>query len=181
MVKKGEEGTTMMEKRGTPHYHKDNHLPLGFLNSKERMILKSTMNEREKKVDQIFIIHLVSDQEQIDLVVLEFEDHVMTWWHQLCMDNINQEPLATSWRDIKHLMRDRFFPSYYERENLLKLQRLQQGSICVDEYAKLMESLLLKVELQFESEEEKVARFVSSLWREIQDVVELHEYSTLYN
>jgi len=39
--------------------------------------------------------------------------------------------------------------------------------------------MLLKVGLQFESEEEKVARFVSGLRREVQDVVELYEYSTL--
>jgi len=49
----------------------------------------------------------------------------------------------------------------------------------VDEYYKLMKSMLLKVGLQFENEEEKVARFVSGLKREIQDVVELYEYSTL--
>jgi len=35
--------------------------------------------EWEQKVDQIFNIHLVSDQEQVDLVVLEFEDYAMTW------------------------------------------------------------------------------------------------------
>ena len=51
--------------------------------------------------------------------------------------------------------------------------------MCVDEYYKLMESMLLKVELQFESEEEKVARFVSGLRRDIQDLVELYEYSSL--
>jgi len=51
-------------------------------------------------MDQIFSIHLVSDQEQVDLVVLEFEDYVMTWCHQLCMDNINQEPFVASWREI---------------------------------------------------------------------------------
>ena len=39
--------------------------------------------------------------------------------------------------------------------------------------------MLLKVGIQFESEEEKVARFVSGLRREVQDVVELYEYSTL--
>ena len=44
----------------------------------------------------------------------------------------------------------------------------------MDEYYKLMEFKLLKVGLQFESEEEKVARFVNSLKREIQDVVELY-------
>ena len=41
------------------------------------------------------------------------------------------------------------------------------------------ESVLLKVGLQFESEEEKVARFVSALRRDIQDLVELYEYSFL--
>jgi len=76
-------------------------------------------------------------------------------------------------------MRARFVPSYYRRETLLKLQRLQQESMCVDEYYKLMESMLLKVGLQFESEEEKVARFVSGLRRNIQDLVELYEYSSL--
>ena len=131
------------------------------------------------KVDQIFNIHLVSDQEQVDLVVLEFEDYAMTLWRQLCMDNINQEPSAASWMDIKTLIRARFVPSYYRRETLLKLQRLQQGSICVNEYFKMIESILLKVGLQFESEEEKVARFVSGLRRDIQDLVELYEYSSL--
>ena len=61
----------------------------------------------------------------------------------------------------------------------MKLQRLQQGSMSVDEYYKLMESMLLKVGLEFESEEEKVARFVSAFRRDIQDLVELYEYSYL--
>ena len=61
----------------------------------------------------------------------------------------------------------------------MKLQRLRQGSMCVDEYYKLMESMLLKVGLQLESEEEKVARFVSGLRRDILDSVELYEYSSL--
>jgi len=76
-------------------------------------------------------------------------------------------------------MRARFVPSYYRRKNLFKLQMLQQGSMCVDEYYKLMESMLLKIGLQFESEKEKVARFVSGLRRDIQDLVELYEYSSL--
>ena len=80
--------------------------------------------EWEQKVDQIFNIHVVIDQKQVDLVILEFEDYAMTWWHQLCMDNINQESFATSWRDLKILMCARFVPSYYRRETLLKLQRL---------------------------------------------------------
>jgi len=83
------------------------------------------------------------------------------------MDNINQEPPAASWMDIKTLMHARFVLSYYRSETLLKLQRLQQGFMCVNEYFKMMESMLLKVGLQFESGEEKIARFVSGLRREV--------------
>ena len=39
--------------------------------------------------------------------------------------------------------------------------------------------MLLKVGLQLESKEEKVARFMSGLRRDIQDLVELYEYSSL--
>ena len=53
--------------------------------------------------------------------------------------------------------------------------RLLEGTLKI----KLMESMLLKVRLQFESEEEKVARFVSGLRRDIQDLVDLYEYSSL--
>ena len=35
--------------------------------------------EWEQKVDQIFTIHVVSHQKQVDLVVLEFKDYAMTW------------------------------------------------------------------------------------------------------
>jgi len=127
--------------------------------------------ECEQKMDQIFSIHRVSDQEQVDLVVLEFEEYAMTWWHQICMDNYNQEPPAASWMNIKVKMRECFIPSYHRMKTLLKLQRLQQGSMCVEEYFKLMESMLLKVGLYDEHEEEKVTRLVSGLRRDIQDVV----------
>jgi len=33
----------------------------------------------EEKVDQIFNIHRFSEQEQVDLVLLEFKEYAMTW------------------------------------------------------------------------------------------------------
>jgi len=48
----------------------------------------------------------------------------------------------------------------------------------VDAYFKELETLLTNINM-LESEESKMARFVSGLKREIQDVVELHEYSSL--
>jgi len=48
----------------------------------------------------------------------------------------------------------------------------------MDAYFKELETLLLKVNLK-ESEKAMIARFVSSLRKDIQDVVELQEYSSL--
>jgi len=48
----------------------------------------------------------------------------------------------------------------------------------VDDYFKELETTLSKVDMH-ESEESKMARFVSGLRTEIQDVIELYEYSSL--
>jgi len=75
-------------------------------------------------------------------------------------------------------MLSRFVPPHYRKEVLLKLQRLQQGTKSVDDYFKELETTLTKIDMH-ESEESKMARFVSGLRREIQDVVELYDYSSL--
>ena len=63
---------------------------------------------------------------------------------------------------------------------MLNLQRLQQGPRSVDEYFKDLEVTLTKMNMH-ETKESKIARFVSGLRREIQNVVELYEYTPLEN
>lgn len=89
-------------------------------------------------------------------MVVEFEGY---------LDNY-QRPPSNSWRDIKFLMCATFTPSNYRRGLLLKLPRLQQGQICVKDYFKELESLMLRDEID-EPNEEKVARFMSGLRRDI--------------
>jgi len=133
----------------------------------------------EAKVDQIFNENHVKDQAQVDLVVLGFLEYANTWWHKVCK-NYDQGPPTASWMDIKTLMRTRFFPPSYRKELLLKLQRLHQGPMSVSEYFKELESQMHRVEIK-ETNKEKIKRFVSGLRRDIQDQVELYEYSTLEN
>jgi len=75
-------------------------------------------------------------------------------------------------------MHELFVPPHYRKELLLKFQQLQHGNKSVDEYFKDLEISLTKVNMH-ESDESKIARFVSELRREIVDVVELYEYTTL--
>jgi len=91
---------------------------------------------------------------------------------------LNKRPAVVSWEDLKLCMHARFVPPHYRKELLLKLQRLQQGTQSVDAYFKELEITLTKIDMH-ESEESKMDRFVSGLRRDIQDVVELYEYSSL--
>ena len=83
-----------------------------------------------------------------------------------------------SWNSLKDHMRARFVPPHFRKDLMLRLQRFQQGTLNVDEYYKELETLVLKIELE-ESEEAMIARFVSGLRKDIQDIVELQEYSSL--
>jgi len=91
---------------------------------------------------------------------------------------LNKRPVVVSWYDIKKCICAQFVPPHYRKELLLKLQQLQQGLKSVDEYFKDLEVTLTKINMH-ETEESKIARFVSGLRREIQIVVELYEYTSL--
>ena len=82
------------------------------------------------------------------------------------------------WYDLKVCMRARFFLPRYRKELLLKLQWLHQGPRMVDEYFKELETTLARINMH-DNEESKIAKFVSGLRREIKDLVELYEYSSL--
>jgi len=133
----------------------------------------------EAKVEQIFNVYEVEEDQKVKLASLEFLDYAMQWWHQIVMDiDLNKRSVVVSWYDFKECMHVRFVPPHYRNELLLKLQRLHQGSRTVDEYFKDLETTLTKINMH-DSEESKIVRFVSSLRREIQDIVELYEYCSL--
>jgi len=77
---------------------------------------------------------------------------------------LNKRPVVVSWYDLKECMRARFVPPHYRKELLLKLQQLQQGPRSVDKYFKDLETTLTKIDMH-DSEESKIARFVSGLRR----------------
>jgi len=133
----------------------------------------------EAKCEQIFDVHEVHDNQRVRIASLEFLDYALKWWHGVVKDIIyNKGPPMDSWNSLKERMRLRFVPPHFRKDLMLKLQRLQQGTLSVDAYYKELETILLKLEI-YESEEAMIARFVSSLRKDIQDIVELQEYSSL--
>jgi len=135
--------------------------------------------EWEAKVEHLFNVYKVTEDQKVRLASLFFLHYVIQWWQQTVMNiGLNKRSVVVSWYDLKACMRSWFVPTPYWKEILLKLQRLHQGPKMVDEYFKELETTLTKINMH-DNEESKIAMFVSGLRREIQDIVELYEYSSL--
>jgi hypothetical protein len=75
-------------------------------------------------------------------------------------------------------MRVRFVPSYYARDMLNKLQQLRQGTKSVEEYYQELQMGMLRCNIE-EGEESAMARFLSGLNREIQDILAYKDYANV--
>ena len=135
--------------------------------------------EWEMKVEQVFACYNYNEEKKIKLVSLEFEGYALLWWNQMMSDvERMRRPLINMWQDMKRVLRERFMSSYYGRDLQNKLPILTQGNRSVDEYYKEMEIFLIKAQIE-KSQEATMARFLHGLNRGIQDIVELHHYTSL--
>ena len=92
------------------------------------------------------------------------------------MDDL--DPPIEYWNDLRGALRRRHIPSYYNRELMDKLQRLQQKTMSVEEYRHKMDLYMMRALIR-ESEPTTIARFLSGLNLEIRDRVELLHYQDL--
>nr|KYP40894.1 hypothetical protein KK1_037751 [Cajanus cajan] len=113
----------------------------------------------EMKVEQLFACHKVSEEKE----------------RERCLHN---DPPIQYWNDLRSAMRRRHIPSYYERELMNKLQRLQQRDMFVEQYRQQMELYIMRASIR-EEEATTIARFLSGLNLEIRDQVELLPYRNL--
>nr|KYP48027.1 Transposon Ty3-G Gag-Pol polyprotein [Cajanus cajan] len=103
----------------------------------------------------------------------------MYWWTTLVRERrLHNDPPIKYWNDLRSAMRRRHVPSYYSRELMDKLQRLQQKNMSVEEYRQKMELYLMRAGIR-EEERLTIARFLSGLNFDIRDRVELLPYRDL--
>jgi hypothetical protein len=129
--------------------------------------------EWEKKIDLMFDYHHYSKEKKVKLAVIEFTDYGIIWWDQLVTNRRrnNERPVET-WGELKALIRRRFVPSHFYRDLYQKLQNLTQRSRSVEDYHKEMEVTMIRANVE-EDREATMARFFSSLNRDIANVIEL--------
>nr|KYP32558.1 hypothetical protein KK1_046734 [Cajanus cajan] len=131
------------------------------------------------KVEQIFTCHQVGEERKVSLATLAFQGQAMYWWTTLVRERrLHNDPPIEYWNDLRSAMRRRHIPSYYSRELMDKLQRLQQENMSVEEYRKKMELYLMRAGIR-EEERLTIARFLSGLNFDIRDRVELLPYRDL--
>jgi len=131
------------------------------------------------KVEQLFGCHHVSEERKVPLATLSFQGNAMYWWTTLERDmRLHKDSLIEYWNDLRGALRCRHIPSYYNRELMDKLQRLQQKNMSVEEYRQKMELYMMRASIR-EEEPTTIARFLSGLNLEIRDKVKLLPYMDL--
>jgi len=131
------------------------------------------------KVEQLFDSHMVEEERRVSLAVLSFQGHALNWWTALVLQKRKKGlPEIEYWFDLKEVLHVRHVPSYYKRELMDKLQRLQQRNMTVEEYRQRMELYILRAGID-EVEDLTIARFLSGFNYNIRDKVELLPYRDL--
>jgi len=123
----------------------------------------------------------VSKERKVALATLSFQGHALHWWTALVRNRIlHHEPAIAYWNDLKSALRRRHIPSYYHRELMDKLHRLNQKNMSIKEYRQKMELYMMRAGIK-EDENVTVAIFLSGLSLEIRDKVELLPYRDFHD
>ncbi|VFQ80058.1 unnamed protein product, partial [Cuscuta campestris] len=130
-------------------------------------------------VERVFDFKDVSDEKKVKIVALKFQKYASTCWTNTCTKRRrnDKEPVST-WIKMRSLLKKKFLPAEYVRENFAKLQTLRQGSKSVEEYNREFEELLLRCDLQ-EDDEQTFVRYLFGLNLQIANTVELQSYDSL--
>jgi hypothetical protein len=86
----------------------------------------------ELEVEQRFACLAYPEDKRITAATCEFTSFASIWWSEYCRVHLTNPP--TTWDALKHVIRSRFVPSYYQCDLLKKLARLEQGKNSVEEY-----------------------------------------------
>lgn len=98
--------------------------------------------EWEKMIEFVFDCQNYFESKKIRLVVTEFDGYALHWWDQVVITRCKTgETKVSSWFELKTIMKKRFVPGHYNREEYQKLRRFTQGSRCVEDYYQEWRSL----------------------------------------
>ncbi|VFQ70540.1 unnamed protein product, partial [Cuscuta campestris] len=129
-------------------------------------------------VERVFDFKDVPEDKKVKIVALKFRKYASTWWSNLSTKrrHENKAPVKT-WFKMRSLLKKKFLPEQYVRDNFAKLQHLRQGTRSVEDYTREFEELLMRCDLQ-ENDSQTLVRYLFGLNTQIANIVELQPYDT---
>ncbi|VFQ77733.1 unnamed protein product [Cuscuta campestris] len=130
-------------------------------------------------VERVFDYAEVPEDKKVKLVALKFRGYASTWWTNTTTKRKRKDKAAVkTWTKMRALLKKKFIPTHYIRENFARLQHLRQGNQSVEEYNREFEELLMRCDLQ-ENDSQTFVRYLFGLNTQIANTVELQTFESL--
>ncbi|VFQ90812.1 unnamed protein product [Cuscuta campestris] len=86
-------------------------------------------------IERVFDYTEVLEDKKVKLVALKFRGYASTWWTNTTTKRKREGKAAVkTWTKMRALLKKKFIPTHYIRENFARLQHLRQGNRSVEEY-----------------------------------------------
>ncbi|VFQ89801.1 unnamed protein product [Cuscuta campestris] len=129
-------------------------------------------------VERVFDFKDIPEDKKVKIVALKLRKYASTWWTNTCTKRRREGKVPVkSWLKMRALMKKKFLPEQYVKDNFAHLQQLRQGTRTVEDYTREFEELLMRCDLQ-EDDSQTLVRYLFGLNTQIANVVELQPYDT---
>ncbi|VFQ86098.1 unnamed protein product [Cuscuta campestris] len=130
-------------------------------------------------IERVFDYTEVPEDKKVKLVALKFRGYASTWWTNTTTERKREgKAVVKTWAKMRALLKKKFIPTHYIRENIARLQHLRQGNQSVEEYNREFEELLMRCDLQ-ENDSQTFVRYLFGLNTHIAHTVELQTFESL--
>ena len=108
-------------------------------------------------VERMFELKAWDEFKQYKMVILKLKSFASTWFESLQSSRVRGgKGKIRTWPKLKKHLNNKFLPKDFEQEMFLKLTKLRQGPLTVEEYIREFERLTLLCDLQEKNSQTKL-------------------------
>ncbi|XP_059067541.1 uncharacterized protein LOC131858345 [Cryptomeria japonica] len=124
-------------------------------------------------LENYFECEVVLPSQRVKLAKSKLKGPTLNWWNFLQNERLEEgKEVISTWTRMKAELKRQFVPDDYEVTLHKKLQNLKQKDLDVSSYTQEFHNLTLKAKM-FETEKQKLARYINGLKYSIQDELTL--------